>query len=69
MTLTQPLVLEEAPIAIGALPKGTVLYPYPHGPSISTYVVFVNTKKLSPLRGRNNLSAAAQLQARPSVGR
>ncbi len=34
----------------GVLPAGTVLYPYRNLPEISTFMVFVNTKRLDTLR-------------------
>ena len=50
IVLTEALVLQESPNQIGSLPKGTVLYPYSYGPSIPTFVVFVNTKDLNLLK-------------------
>jgi hypothetical protein len=49
--LNQPLViLSTSPSTEGRLPSGTVLYHYRTLPEISTYVAFVNTKRLDALR-------------------
>ena len=42
--LSDTLTLQGDSAELGSLPKGTVLYPYYSGPSIDTFVVFVNTK-------------------------
>ncbi|WHI52885.1 hypothetical protein P3339_09015 [Microbulbifer sp. MLAF003] len=49
MMLTESLKLQEAPEAVGSLPKGTILYRYTPGPSTPTYIVSVNTKNVSLL--------------------
>ncbi len=48
--LGQPLKLLAAGNDPGSLPTGTVLYQYRVLPEISTFVVFVNTKRLDALR-------------------
>lgn len=47
--LTEPLKLQAEQNQMGVLPKGAVLYEYSRGPSIDTFVLFVNTKALSTL--------------------
>jgi hypothetical protein len=47
--LIEPLKLQAELNEVGTLPKGTILYEYEHGPSIDTFIVFVNTKNLSSL--------------------
>ena len=47
--LERPLVLGSAPNT-GLLPEGTILYSYSNGPSINTYIVFVNTHNLNALK-------------------
>lgn len=44
VALSETLTLQGNSSELGALPKGTVLYPYSSGPSIDTFAVFVNTK-------------------------
>ena len=48
--LTQPLELGVASNNSGKLPAGAVLYHYRDLPEISTYVLFVNTKRLDALK-------------------
>ncbi|WP_394495603.1 hypothetical protein [Shewanella sp. ENK2] len=47
--LTEPLLLQSNPSAIGELPEGTILYPYSSDGGIETFVVFVSTKSLDLL--------------------
>lgn len=53
LQLIAPLKLTGENGNAGQLPEGTVLYPYSHGPSISTYVVFINTKHMNLLKPIN----------------
>ena len=48
--LTSPLILSGEQGKTGQLPEGTVMYPYSFGPSINTYVVFINTKNMNLLK-------------------
>ena len=50
LQLISPLKLTGENGSSGQLPEGTVLYPYSHGPSINTYVVFINTKHMNLLK-------------------
>lgn len=44
LQLTEPMLLSGRHGEPGTLPAGTVLYPYSVGPSINTYLTFINTK-------------------------
>lgn len=48
LELQTPYVLQSEK-GLGTLPVGTILYPYSSGPSIETFMVFINTKNLSAL--------------------
>ncbi|WGL17727.1 hypothetical protein PVT68_05380 [Microbulbifer bruguierae] len=48
LELKTPFVLQSEK-GKGQLPVGTILYPYSSGPSIDTFVIFVNTKNLNAL--------------------
>lgn len=50
LRLAAPLKLSGEKGYVGQLPEGTVMYPYSHGPSINTYVVFINTKSINLLK-------------------
>ena len=54
--LAQPLELGISSSNTGKLPAGAVLYHYRDLPEISTFVLFVNTKRLDALKAdmRNN---------------
>lgn len=54
--VAQPLELGVASTNDGKLPAGAVLYHYRDLPEISTFVLFVNTKRLDALKAdvRNN---------------
>ena len=59
LQLTSPLQLVGEKGDSGLLPKGTIMYPYLDGPSINTYVVFINTKSmdvLKPIHFKNYLT-------------
>ena len=61
LELTSPLTLNNERGALGKLPEGTILYPYSHGPSINTYIVFINTKNmnlLKPIRFEHHLTVS-----------
>ncbi len=61
VSLTQTLTLQASPENIGALPKGTILYPYSSGPDIETYIVFVNSTYLNsaePVQFEHKLTVA-----------
>jgi hypothetical protein len=49
-TVTQPLDLSAASPNNGRLPAGAVLYHFRDLPEISTYILFVNTKRLDTLK-------------------
>jgi hypothetical protein len=48
LELRAPFVLQSDK-GNGQLPVGTILYPYSSGPSIDTFVIFINTKSLNAL--------------------
>jgi len=50
LILTETLTIQSDSKQLGRLPKNTILYPYSSGPSIDTYVVFVNTKNRDVLK-------------------
>lgn len=59
LQLTSQLKLSGGKGNVGQLPEGTVLYPYSIGPSINTYVIFINTKHmnlLAPVKFENYLT-------------
>ena len=51
--LQNDLILSVGSEGTGILPKGTTMYPWSTGPSINTYVVFVNTKNTNLLKPIN----------------
>jgi hypothetical protein len=48
--LQEPLTLQSSKGSRGLLPKGTIIYEYSSGPSINTYVTFINTKNINTLK-------------------